>query len=184
MENNIIIGFTFEGSTSPSSPDCCRPHLGSILPRRRLPPFDTHLDAWLVTSRSTSPLAGMQGLVEQYPPRQAVFNARLPANRAYDTLVESLKKANVGLKAFASGQSVDLRNGADLRVLVENQDGTALLLEWQSFRLLLPGVVPLKNLDRYDLAGLSALFLGPADLDLNGQGAADWPALNPALVIW
>ncbi len=149
---------------------------------RRLPPFDSHLDAWLVTSRSASPLSGMQGLVEQYPPRQAVFNARLPAGKTFDGLVESLKGAGVKLSPFVSGQSIDLGSGAVLRVLVENKDGTALLVEWQNFRLLLPGGVALNDLPKSEIAGISALFLGPADLE--SQGVAYWSALNPAVVVW
>jgi len=42
--------------------------------------------------------------------------------------------------------------------------------------------VALKDLAKAGLVSVSALFLGPADLE--DQSAADWSALNPGLVLW
>ncbi len=39
---------------------------------------------------------------------------------------------------YKLGQALDLGSGASLKVLVVNERGAVLLLEWQNFRLLLP----------------------------------------------
>ena len=149
---------------------------------RRLAPFEAHLDGWLVTSRTPSSLGAAQTLLGRYPPSQAVISDQLPASKARDAAVAALKEARVELYAFQPGQQVDLGQGASLQVLADTQAGTALLLEWKNFRVLLPGGAALKDLDRSRLGDLTALVLGPADLE--NTPAADWQTLAPRLVIW
>ena len=149
---------------------------------RRLQTFDPHLDAWLVTSRSTSPLAAAQVLIDRYPPSKATFSSYLPTGKARDQALAALKEAGVELHTFQNGQGIDLANGAQVQVLADTNDGTALLVEWQSFSVLIPGGVKIKDLRALPLDGITALVLGPADLET--QAAADWSALAPAVVLW
>ena len=151
---------------------------------RRLLPFDPHLDAWLVTLRSKSPLEGMAALVDRYAPGQAVLSSQLPDSKALQSLTAALSQAGVAAHTFVSGETIDLGSGARLRVLADTQAGTAIELSWQDFRVLLPGGAGMKDIGAASLDGLSALVLGPADLDLNGQSAEDWSAFNPGVVIW
>ena len=69
-----------------------------------------------------------------------------------------------------------------MRVLQYSSSGTALLIAWQNFSLLIPGGVPLGTLDHQDLAGVDALLL--SETDLISTTPDGWDALRPALVIW
>ena len=149
---------------------------------RRLQPFDPHLDAWLVTSRSPSPLVAAQVLIARYPPASATFSSYQPAGKVRDETLAALKVAGVEMHTFQNGQGIELANGAQAQVLADTTDGTALLVEWQSFRVLIPGGVALKDLRALRLDGITALVLGPADLET--QAAEEWSALAPAVVLW
>jgi competence protein ComEC len=149
---------------------------------RRLLPFEPRLDAWLVTLRSNSPLEGMLALAGRYAPAQAILSSQTPDSKARQRLLEAYSQAGVTADSFEAGQSIDLGSGASLKVLADTKDGTAVLLEWQGFRALLPGGVKLKDLEKADLAGITALVLGPADLE--SENADTWSALGPAAVLW
>jgi competence protein ComEC len=149
---------------------------------RRLLPFDPHLDAWLVTLRSTSPLEAMTALVDRYAPGQAVLSSQSPDSKARQRLLAALSQAGVAAHTFETGQTIDLGDGASLQVLADTQTGTALELSWQGFRALLPGGAGFKNLDTARLGGISALVLGPSDLEDPDWQA--WAALNPTMVAW
>ena len=63
--------------------------------------------------------------------------------------------------------------------------GTALLLEWERFRAILPGGVPLDTLERYkgdELLGVNVLVLTAVDLEMGA--VEDWFVLSPTLVLW
>lgn len=66
--------------------------------------------------------------------------------------------------------------------MADTKDGTALLVVWQSFRVLIPGGVALKDLRALHLDEMTALVLGPADLET--QVAEEWSALAAGVVLW
>lgn len=149
---------------------------------RRLQPFDPHLDAWLVTSRSTSPLAETQLLLARFRPAQAMLSSYLPTGKVPDQALANLKEAGVALYTFQAGQEMTLGESTRLQVLADTPDGTALLLQWQNLRILIPGGVAIKDLKAMGVDGITVLVLGPADLE--SQTAADWSELGPAVVLW
>jgi hypothetical protein len=55
-------------------------------------------------------------------------------------------------------------------------------VEWQGLRVLIPGGVTIQGLRGLGLDGITALVLGPADLET--QTPDDWLVLGPAVVLW
>ena len=149
---------------------------------RRLPPGSPSLAAWLVSARSSAPLQAILDLSGQFSLGQVVLSTQAPTSTTGTHLKAFLEQARVEVGAFVPGQQLDLGGGVRLSVLADTIDGTALLLEWGSFRAFIPSGVALKKLDAGDLAGVSALVLGPADLE--GPAAADWQALTANVVLW
>jgi hypothetical protein len=149
---------------------------------RRLLPFDSRLDAWLVTGRSSTPLEETELVTKRFPPDRAFLGGSLPTTQTYNDALGTLNEAGVTLHTYQTGEEIGLGTGACIRVLAETPDGTALLMEWYSLRVLLPGGVALKDLKGLGLEGISALVLGPADLET--QTAEDWSELGAALVLW
>ena len=149
---------------------------------RRLPPFDARLDAWLVTGRSTTPLEEAGLLVKRFPPGRVFLGGSLPTNKTYNDALDTLNSAGVELHMYQAGEEISLGAEACMRVLAETPGGTALLVEWQNLRVLLPGGVAIKDLKGMGLDGISALVLGPADLET--QTAMDWSELGAAVVLW
>ena len=149
---------------------------------RRLAPFNPRLDAWLVTGKSATPLEAASLLASRYPPAQVNLGSAVPAGKNADADVAALQDAGVAVTNVQPGQELSLGEGATLRVLADTQDGTALLLEWGSLRALIPGGVALKDLKALGLDGVSALILGPADLET--QTPDDWAELGAPVVVW
>jgi hypothetical protein len=131
---------------------------------RRLSPLDDHLDGLILTEKSAAVQAGLSTLVESYPPRLAGLGASLPESAALRRLNAALKSGGTQVRRLETGAVFDLASGAQLNILADTPAGTALWLEWQGFRCLLPGGVPLADLPRSLPTGVSLLLLGPADL--------------------
>lgn len=151
---------------------------------QRLPLGRRRLDALLVTARKSTALEGLPLTVERFPARLALWNPDAAGLRNGERLAEILARQGVSPGWLESGQVLNLGGGASLRVLLHNFQGTALLLEWQNFSLLLPGGVPPQTLLRAfasDLAGVDVLVLGEADL---AEDPAGWVDLPAALLVW
>jgi hypothetical protein len=84
------------------------------------------------------------------------------------------------------GQTLDLGNGAALRVLAAGSRGGTLLIEWDRFRLLLPLGMNLDDLEALDygrsIGNVSALLLG--DSGYAPSNPPEWIAsLQPGVVL-
>jgi hypothetical protein len=96
--------------------------------------------------------------------------------------VTDLQDAGIAVSTLKVGQEISLGTGASLRVVADTADGAALLVEWQGLRVLVPGGVTIRDLRGLGLDGITALVLGPADLET--QTPDDWAALSPTVVLW
>ncbi len=149
---------------------------------QRMPWSRRRLDAMLVTQGKSKPLAGLPAVLEQFPAGMLLWNEQAAGLRNGELIAESLRDTGVEPLWLQTGQTVSVDQGPVVRVLQHSSSGTALLIAWQNFSLLIPGGVPLGTLDHQDLAGLDALLLGEADVV--STPPAEWDALAPVLVIW
>lgn len=155
-------------------------HLG-----RRLPIFNRSLDALIITSRAAAPLEGLPATLERFPVQQVLWNEEAAGHRNGRQLQSHFYEESIPTNILEAGQTLDLGYGAALHVLVDTDEGIALLLEWRNFRALIPGGVQPDDLihqENENIAGLSALLL--ASEDLKELSAEAWTELQPVITLW
>jgi hypothetical protein len=124
--------------------------------------------------------------MERYPPSQALWAGNVEASFPSRKLNEWLVSHQVRVTRAEADQVLDLGDGATLRVLHVDERGAVLLIEYGSFRALLPVGMSFDSLDALSaddsLHPLTALLLAESGLtQLNPEA---WIAsLDPQLVI-
>jgi hypothetical protein len=108
------------------------------------------------------------------------------ATRASRDLNEKLVEMKVPWASAEAGQALDLGSGANLRVLAVGERGAVLLLEWQSFRALLPLGMSFDEMDALDdgrrIGRVSVLLL--ADSGYAPLNPPEWVAnLQPQVAL-
>ncbi len=129
---------------------------------RRLPLGNRRLDFLIIANPDDAHIAALPPLLERFPPSQVLWAGLPQASRAARNLQSALLEVGIQAIPAQSGQALDLGDGANLRVLSSSKRGAALLLEWHSFRALLPlgaDVEALQVLQKEALAPVSALVL-------------------------
>ncbi len=142
---------------------------------RRQSPLDNRLDGVLVTERSAAPLQVLAQLGETYRVNWLAQSAHLPETSAFKRAAAALKDQGARPLKLEPGLRVTLGGGATLLVLADLEAGTALLVEWQGFRALLPGGLAPPDLPQPLPVGLTLVVLTPSDLKT--LSAADWANL-------
>jgi competence protein ComEC len=130
---------------------------------RRLSPFDHRLDWIIVASTDEDQVAALPRLLPRFMPENVLLGAPEQASFSAGALMEWLDAQELPVTPAEPGQVLNLGDGAMLRVLDVSSRGTTLLLEWDSFRLLLPigaNLDTLTALENGELVGpVSALLL-------------------------
>jgi hypothetical protein len=140
----------------------------------------------LVLTNPTSPdsFKGLPDVLLRYPVETAFLQDGLLESPQTDSLAALLTEQYSVIRTIQAGQKLDLGDGATLEFLTTSSQGTAILLEWDRFRLLIPGGVNLTSIrcaGLYKLAGLSGLILMEEDTQKSAVG--EWAALNPAVLV-
>lgn len=153
---------------------------------RRIPLFNRKLDWLIVASTQENQVNALPRLMERYPPSQALWAGNVEASFPSRKLNEWLVSHQVRVTRAEAEQVLDLGDGATLRVLSVDERGAVLLIEYGSFRALLPVGMSFDALEglRSDesLAPLTALLL--ADSGFAQLNPASWiSSLDPQLVI-
>ncbi len=151
---------------------------------RSLPLTQRRLDGLVITAPAASTLEGLPGTLERFPTRWVWWDATAGESQATARLAEALDRQGVTPLTPAVGQGLALGAESRLEVLALSEQGCALLLEWNHFRLLIAGGVPLTTLQRRAperLAGLTALVLSEGDL--KHQTLSDWGTLAPLAIL-
>lgn len=151
---------------------------------RSLPLTQRRLDGLVITAPAASTLEGLPGTLERFPSRWVWWDATAGESQATERLAEALDRQGVTPLTPAVGQGLALGAESRLEVLALSEQGCALLLEWNHFRLLIAGGVPLTTLQRRAperLAGLTALVLSEGDL--KHQTLSDWGTLAPLAIL-
>jgi hypothetical protein len=149
---------------------------------RRISPLDQRLDGILVNSTDAEDAAGLENILERYPPGRAWWGSALPDKGAGLRLVEALQDRQVPLHALAAGDVITIGAQPRLEVIAAAPEGSALLLTWDNFKVLIPGGVSPGRLKEEDLANLSLLVLEPRDLEETIQ--EQWLAYRPQAIIF
>jgi beta-lactamase superfamily II metal-dependent hydrolase len=105
---------------------------------RRLPLTGRQFDYWIVADPANEQVAALPRLLERYPPSHVLWAGPVIGGSQGLYLFAALSEGGIYPIFAESGQSLNLGQGAVLRVLNVNSRGAVLFLEWRSFRLLLP----------------------------------------------
>src|SRR5687768_10986030 len=114
---------------------------------RRLPSFNRKLDWLVVAGTEEEDVAALPRVIERYPPDAVVWSGNTQASFSSRVLNEYLALHSIPVQNVEPGQTLDLADGATLRVLTVGPRGAILLIEWESFRALLPIGMSFEALD-------------------------------------
>jgi competence protein ComEC len=130
---------------------------------RRLPIGNRRMDWLVIAASGEGQVGGLPSNLERFPPNNVLWAG--PPSGSYPARELQAKFTDLELlvEAAETGQSLNLGDGAVLRVLEVGRRGAVLLLEWDRFRALLPIGVDFEILEhlqsRDELQGITALLL-------------------------
>ncbi|MBL7164138.1 MAG: ComEC/Rec2 family competence protein [Anaerolineales bacterium] len=153
---------------------------------RRLPPFHRELDWLVIASPAREQIDALPRLLERFPPDHVLWAGPDSPARAADYLRETLTEMEIPITLAESGHTLDLGDGATLRVLTAEKRGAILLIEWDCFRALLPLGAHEDDFESLrmgrDVGSVTALLL--ADNGYAPLNPPEWiNNLNPQLVL-
>ncbi|HJR79002.1 MAG TPA: ComEC/Rec2 family competence protein [Anaerolineales bacterium] len=153
---------------------------------RRLPSFNRKLDWLVVAATEEEDVAALPRVIERYLPDAVLWSGNTQASFSSRVLTEYLISQSIPVEHVEPGQTLDLAEGATIRVLTTGPRGAVLLIEWESFRALLPigmSFEALEELQGGTLVGpVSVLSL--ADSGYAASNPPEWITnLNPELVV-
>jgi competence protein ComEC len=153
---------------------------------RRLSPLDQHLDWLIIAATDENQVASLPRVMERYPPRNVLWGSKEQSSFSSRKLDEWLTEQSIPVTKAEEGQTLDLGQGAMLKILSISSRGATLWIEWNGFHALLPIGENFDTLDQLEYGNA----VGPvAVLSLAQSGYApltpsDWiENLNPQLVV-
>ena len=114
---------------------------------RRLPIGKRQIDYLVVAATTAEQLDALPYALERFPAANVLWAGPTGGSGAARRLQEYLAEADIPITTAQAGQSLDLGDGAALRVLAAGPRGAVLLLEWHSFYALLPVGIDLETLE-------------------------------------
>jgi competence protein ComEC len=147
---------------------------------RRLRPLYPHIDLLVLPNGDKTAPSGLADLTGRISFGQALLEN--PDLRIHETLSRELRRQGAVIHAPAAGQVFDLGRGVELRVLVHNENGTAVLFDYGSLRLLVPGGVGLGELRKHHEA-LQPSLLVLSGRDLKETGESGWRQFEPLAIV-
>lgn len=153
---------------------------------RWLPFHDRQLDYLVVALPDENHTAALPGVLERFPVGAVLWAGPTHGNPEARQAYAAVQTAGIPLELAQTGQALDLGGGGRLTVLAVSGRGATLLLEYGSFRLLLPFGLDFDDLEtlqtRPDLRDLSAVLL--ADSGYAPLNPPEWLAhLNPQVTL-
>jgi competence protein ComEC len=153
---------------------------------RRVSAFDRKLDWLVVAGTDEEQVAALPRVLERYPPSAVLWSGNMQASFSSRALSEYLTVQKIPVTIVKEDQVLDLGDGAVLRVLTVGPRGSVLLLEYNSFRVLLPIGMSFEALDKLregaSVGPVSVLSL--ADSGYAASNPPEWITnLNPELVV-
>ena len=153
---------------------------------QRLPLFNRKLDWVIIASTQEQQVNALPRLMERYPPAQVLWAGNVEASYPARTLNAWLTSHQVRVTRAEKNQVLDLGDGASLTVLSADERGAILLVEYGSFRVLLPVGMSFDAMTELQvdesLSPLTALLL--ADSGFAQLNSPEWISfLDPQLVM-
>jgi competence protein ComEC len=105
---------------------------------RRLSPLDHSLDWLILASTSENQVASLPRLLPRYPPKNVLLAGNEQASFSSRQVMQWLAGESIPVTQAEDGQSLDLGEGATLKLVNISSGGATLLIEWNGFRALLP----------------------------------------------
>lgn len=105
---------------------------------RCLPLFQRKLDFLLVAAIEDENIAALPAIVERFPPKYVLWSGPPLGTHSAQDLQQQLGQQEIPILTAQTGQTLDLGEGALLRLLAVGSRGMVLWLEWGDFRALLP----------------------------------------------
>jgi competence protein ComEC len=149
----------------------------------RLSPFDRDLDGLIMTDSQAKPLSGLPFLAEQVQVRSVLWGEVVPANSANRRLEDTLRQAGAESGLLESGQVYQLEPGLLLKVITSGEEGTALVIDYGNFTLLIPGGVPPQELKENLRRSPPSLILLDESA-INGSNPEDWAQISTLGILW
>ncbi len=153
---------------------------------RRLPFGMRELDYLVVAATGEEQLGASSRGFERFPAHNVLWAGAQAGGSSARQLQQLLADLNVPLTPAQTGQILDLGEGAKLKVLATGERGAVLLLEWKSFRALLPIGLDFDSLELlqrdHRLVPVTALLL--ADSGYAPLNPPEWiQRWNPQVVL-
>jgi len=153
---------------------------------RRLPPTARALDWLIVASTQENEVGALPSSLDRFPPKNVLWAGKTESSFSARTLDQWLADNEVPITRASPGRTLDLGDGATLKVLTVGPRGAILLVEYGNFRALLPVGPNFDALEELKQGGsvgpVTALLLGES-----GSAATnppDWITnLRPQVVI-
>ncbi len=105
---------------------------------RRLPFFTRNLDWLILASTQENQLAALPRVTERYVPENVLRCGNVQASFSSQTLDEYFAQNEIPVSLAQAGQKLDLGDSAFIEVKTASPRGCVLLIEYGSFRALLP----------------------------------------------
>ncbi|NOH01372.1 MAG: hypothetical protein HND47_05055 [Chloroflexi bacterium] len=105
---------------------------------RRLPLFSRDLDWLIIASTQENQLAALPRIVERYAPENVLWSGNVQASFSSRLLDEYFAQNEIPVTQAEVGQRLELGDGAFIEVQAAGPRGSVLLIEYGSFRALLP----------------------------------------------
>lgn len=152
---------------------------------RRVSSFDRKLDWLIIASPNEEQVAALPRVLERYPTDAVLWSGNRQASFSSRILNEYLTLQSIPVTDAEKDQVLDLGDGATLTVLATGPRGAVLLLEYQSFRALLPVGMSFDALDelQYGKSVGPVSMLSLADSGYLASNPEEWILnLNPELI--
>lgn len=105
---------------------------------RRLPFFTRRLDWLIIASTEEDQLTALPRVVERYIPENVLWSGNVQASFSSRQLDEYFAAEEIPVTRAEPGQRLDLGDGAFIEVQAAGPRGSVLLIQYDSFRALLP----------------------------------------------
>jgi hypothetical protein len=140
----------------------------------------------ILASTNENQVAALPRLLPRYPPRNVLLAGNEQASFSSQEVMQWLADESIAVTPAQEGQTLDLGEGATLKLVNISSGGATLLIEWNGFRSLLPIGENFDTLDQLEFGNtigrISVLSLAqsgfapltPIDLIQN---------LNPQLIV-
>ena len=105
---------------------------------RRLPPFERELDWLIVASPQEEDLAALPRTLERFHPAEVLWSGNREASYASRALDKYISTNGIPITYAETGDVLALGQGASMQMQAVGARGSVILIEWDSFRALLP----------------------------------------------